>query len=330
MIGRRAFLKSVSVAAAAGAAATPGVALAKGAALTAVDVHPSDYPTVEAVRWMGSEIERETAGRLSVRIYASGQLGTETDTVTLTRMGVLDICRVTAAALNNAFPLTRALTLPFSYRDDAHMRSVVDGPIGAGIRESFSKRGLVALCFYDGGLRSIYNVRRPIHGPGDLRGLKIRAPRSDIFIEALNAMGANATPLPFGEVFTGLQTHLIDGAENNWSTFQSTRQYEAAPFWSDTEHAFSPDALLISKAVLDSMTPADRDLLREKALQSVPFMRGLWDAKQAAARETVLAAGVRRNSVERAAFQRAVEPLLRRHAAEAELGALMRRIHEHA
>ena len=331
MIERRALLKGACGAAAVGPAALSGSAASvEGNPLTAVDVHPTDYPTVEAVRWIGAELERETGGRIRLRIYASGQLGTETDTVTLTRMGVLDICRVTAAALNNAFPLTRALTLPFAYRGDAHMRSVVDGPVGAEIRESFSKRGLVALCFYDGGLRSIYNVRRPIREPADLRGMKIRVPRSDIFIEALSAMGANATPLPFGEVFTGLQTHLIDGAENNWATFQSTRQYETAPYWSDTEHALSPDALLISKAVLDAMPAGDRDLVRAKALQSVPFMRGLWDARQAAARDTVLAAGVRRNAVDRAAFQRATEAMTRRHAAEAELGKLMRRIHEHA
>jgi tripartite ATP-independent transporter DctP family solute receptor len=298
--------------------------------LTAVDVHPNDYPTVEAVRWIGEELSRETNGRLSIRLYPSGQLGSETDTVTLTRFGVLDMCRVTAAALNNAFPLTQALTLPFSYRDETHMRHVVDGPIGTEIRASFAHRGLVALCFYDGGARSLYNVRRAINTPEDMRGLKIRVPRSDIFIDTLNAMGANATPISFGEVFTGLQTHLIDGAENNWSTFQSTRQYEVAPYWSDTRHAYSPDALLLSKPRFDAMPARDRELVLAKALESVAVMRSLWDAKQASAQETVLAAGVQRNDADIAAFQRAVEPMKRRYTANPELLALMRRIHDHA
>ncbi|NWG53180.1 MAG: TRAP transporter substrate-binding protein [Hydrogenophilaceae bacterium] len=321
-IGRRSVLAGAVVAAGAGlASAKPG-----RAALTAVDVHPSDYPTVEAVRWLGRELERETQGRLSIRLYPGGQLGAETDTVALARYRVIDFCRVTAAALNNAFPMTQALTLPFTFEDEAHMRRVVDGEIGAAIRAGFERRGLIGLCFYDGGARSMYTARRAIHTPRDMHGLKVRVPRSDIFMEMIDAMGANATPIPFGEVFTGLQTHLIDAAENNWSTFESTRQYEVARFWSETEHCHSPDALLFSKARYDLMSRADQDLLRAKAAESVMIMRVLWDAKQAAARRAVLADGVAANAVDRALFIEAAAPMRRRHAQDESLGALMRRI----
>jgi TRAP-type C4-dicarboxylate transport system substrate-binding protein len=146
----------------------------------------------------------------------------------------------------------------------------------------------------------------------------------------LDAMGANATPIPFGEVFTGLQTHLIDAAENNWSTFQSTRQYEVARYWSQTEHCHSPDVLLFSKARYDTMSPGDRDLLRAKARESVTVMRGLWDAKQARARQIVLDAGVAANTVERAPFLAAVEPVRRRYASHPAIGDLMRRIENEA
>lgn len=327
MIGRR----TVLLAAAAATASAAAAARSPGAiSLTAVDVHPGDYPTVEAVRWIGGELARETDGRLSIRLYPGGQLGAETDTVALARFGVLDFCRVTAAALNNAFPLTQALTLPYAFRDEAHMRSVVDGPIGADIRASFLRRGLIALCFYDGGARSMYNVRHPIRTPRDMHGLKVRVPRSDMFMQALNAMGANATPIPFGEVFTGLQTHLIDGAENNWSTYQSTRQFEVARYWSETQHAYSPDALLFSKVRFDAMARGDQDLLIAKAQQSVAVMRALWDAKQASARQTALDAGVAANEVERSQFEAAVEPIKRRAADDEALGALLRRIQDHA
>jgi tripartite ATP-independent transporter DctP family solute receptor len=325
MIARRAFLAGA-------AAAVSGYGhadAAQGPVLTAVDVHPGDYPTVAAVRWIGEELARETEGRLSIRIYPGGQLGAETDTVALTRFGVLDMCRVTAAALNNTFPLTQALTVPYVYRDEGHMRRVVDGPVGAEIRASFEARGLIALCLYDGGTRSLYNARHPIHTPADLHGLKVRVPRSDLFIAALNAMGANATPIPLGEVFTGLQTHLIDAAENNWSTYQSTRQYEAARYWSETQHAYSPDALLLSKTRFDALSSGDRDLLLAKAEQSVPIMRELWDAKQASARETVLAAGVMANDVDRAPFAEAVAPVVRRAAEDEAVAALLRRIEAH-
>lgn len=325
-IGRRALLAGGA------AAACGGVALAAngGDVMTAVDVHPGDYPTVEAVRWIGEEISRETNGRLSIRLYPGGQLGAENDTITLARFDVLAMTRVTTAALNNTFPLTRALVLPYSFRDEAHQRNVVDGPVGREILDSFERRGLVGLCFYDGGARSMYNVRRPIRTPADMHGLKVRVPRSDIFIDMLNAMGANATPIPFGEVFTGLQTHLIDAAENNWATYQSTRQYEVARYWSETHHCFAPEALLFCKSRFDAMAASDRELLLVKARESVPVMRGLWDAKQADARELVLNAGIQANEVDRAAFERAVEPVRRRYGADPDLSRLIVRIRDHA
>jgi tripartite ATP-independent transporter DctP family solute receptor len=298
--------------------------------LTAVDVHPTDYPTVEAVRWIGAELERETGGRLSIRSYPGGQLGAENDTVALTHFNVLDLCRVTAAALNNAFPLTKALVVPYSFHDEAHMHRAVDGAAGRQILDGFAAGGLIGLAIYDGGARSMYCARRAVHTPEDMHGLKVRVPRSDIFLEMLHVMGANPTPIPFGEVFTGLQTHLIDAAENNWSTFQSTRQYEVARFWSETQHCHSPDILLFSKTRYDSMSRADQDLLRAKARESVGIMRGLWAEKQERARQIVLDAGVEANTVERTPFLAAVEPVRRRYASDPVIGDLLRRIENEA
>lgn len=298
--------------------------------LAAVDVHPTDYPTVEAVRWLGQELARETDGRISIRSYPGGQLGSENDTVALTSFEVLDFCRVTAAALNNAFPLTCGLVLPYVFNDEAHMRRVADGPVGQEILASFERRGLIGLAIYDGGARSMYTARKAIHTPADMHGLKVRVPRSDIFLDMLNAMGANATPIPFGEVFTGLQTHLIDAAENNWATFQSTRQYEVARYWSQTEHCHSPDILLFSKARYDSLSARDQELLREKARQSVQIMRALWDEKQANAHRIVLEAGIAANEVEKAPFRAAAAPVRARYAQDESIGALLRRIEAQA
>lgn len=323
MISRRTLLGSGAVLATAG-----GVALAQsgGATITAVDVHPTDYPTVEAVRWMGAEIERETQGRISFRLYPSGQLGSETDTVNLARFGVLDIARVYLGAVNNAFPATQPLALPYTFRDEAHLRRVIDGEIGRDILRTFEQRDLVGLAFYDSGMRSIYNARRPIHTPDDMRGLKVRVPRSDIFMAMLDAMGANATPIPFGEVFTGLQTHLIDAAENNWATYQSTRQYEVARYWSQTDHCCAPEALLMSKQRFDALSASDKELFIAKARESVPVMRALWDEKQASARQTVIDAGIHYNDADHDAFRRAVEPMRRRWLADESIAATVRRI----
>jgi tripartite ATP-independent transporter DctP family solute receptor len=327
MISRRLLLGAGAL-----SVAGAGVALAKSngvEVVTAVDVHPRDYPTVEAVRWMGEEIARETNGRIAFRQYPSGQLGTETDTVNLARFRVLDIARVYLGAVNNMFPATLPLALPYIFRDEGHMRRVCDGAIGQEILHAFERRGLIGLAFYDSGFRSMYNARHPIHTPRDMRDLKVRVPRADIFIQTLEAMGANPTPIPFGEVFTGLQTHLIDAAENNWATFQSTRQYEVARYWSQTDHCAAPEALLMSKARFDAFSRADQELIRAKARESVPVMRALWDTKQASARQTVLDAGVHYNQADVEAFRNAVEPMKRRYMADEAVAAAVRRIEAH-
>ena len=292
----------------------------------AVDVHPGDFPTVTAVRWMGEELGRLTDGRLGIRQYPSGQLGSEDDSIGLARHGAIDICRVAVAALNNAFPETQLLALPYVYRDVAHVRAVVDGEIGTELLNVFEGRGLVGLAYYDAAPRCFYNVNHPVTEPGQLHGLKMRAPQSDIFLDSIRAMGANPTPLSFGAIFSSLQTHLIDGAENNWPAYQSSRQFEVARFWSQTEHSFSPDALLISRASLERLGPADRDLVRDVARRSVQVMRTDWDRREAEARAAVIAAGVQVAAVDKAAFAATVRPVLDKYLSEPRLRALHERI----
>jgi tripartite ATP-independent transporter DctP family solute receptor len=293
---------------------------------SAVDVHPADYPTVSAVRWMGEELARLTDGRLGIQQFPAGQLGSEDDSIGLTRFEAVDICRVAVAALNNAFPETRLLALPYVFRDVGHVRAVVDGPIGTELLNVFEGRGLVGLAYYDAAPRSFYNVRHPVTEPGQLSGLKMRAPQSDIFLDAIRAMGANPTPLTFGAVFSSLQTHLIDGAENNWPSYQSSRQYEVARYWSDTQHSFSPDALLMSKASLDRLSAADRDLIRDVARRSVAVMRADWDRRESEARTAVIAAGVQVATVDREAFAATVRPVLDKYIQGPRLTGLFDRI----
>ena len=292
----------------------------------AVDVHPGDFPTVTAVKWMGEELGRLTDGRLGIRQFPSGQLGSEDDSIGLARHGAVDMCRVAVAALNNAFPETRLLALPYVYRDLAHVRAVVDGAIGTELLNVFEHRGLVGLAYYDAAPRCFYNVRHPVTEPGQLHGLKIRAPQSDIYLDSIRAMGANPTPLSFGAVFSSLQTHLIDGAENNWPAYQSSRQFEVARYWSQTEHSFSPDALLMSKASFDRLSPADRALVRDVARRSVQVMRADWDRREAEAKAAVIAAGVQVAEVDKAAFAATVRPVLDKYLSEPRLRALHERI----
>jgi tripartite ATP-independent transporter DctP family solute receptor len=307
MVTRRDVLLGIGASAVAGADAA---ATGQARTLTAADVHVSKYPTVEAVRWIGRQLAAATGDQLGIRVYHSGQLGREQDTVEMARFGAIDLTRVNFAALNNAFPLTGVPALPYVFDSVAHMRRAMDGDPGRRVLEGFRARDLVGLCIYDSGVRCVYNVRRPIHVPADLRGLKIRVPPSDIFIEIGLALGANPTPLSFGEVYSSLQTRLIDGAENNIHSFHSSRQFEVARHWSETNHSYSPEALLVSRTSLEQLGSTERDLLLRLATESVPVMRALWDAAEEESRAAVLKAGVAINAVDQAAFARATAPLL--------------------
>ena len=291
-------------------AATRSLPAASGRVLNAADVHVSGYPTVEAVRWIGERLAAATGGELGIRVYHSGQLGRERDTVEMARFGAVDLTRVNFAALNNAFPLTGVAALPYVFDSVEHMRRAMDGEPGRRILEEFAGRDLVGLAIYDSGVRCVYNVRRPIHRPADMVGLKIRVPPSDIFIDIGRALGANPTPLPFGEVYSSLQTHLIDGAENNIRSFHSSRQFEVARYWSETLHSYSPEALLLSRRTYDRLGTDERDLLLRLATESVPVMRALWDEAEAASRRFVTEAGVQVNDVELAAFRDATAPMV--------------------
>jgi tripartite ATP-independent transporter DctP family solute receptor len=317
----------------AGGAALLGAALlprafAQGGArvLTATDVHVKDYPTVAAVRWIGEQLEAATGGRIRMRQYHSGQLGRESEAIDMARFGAIDITRVYSGALNNAFPLTQALCLPYVFESTAHQRQALDGAVGARVLKGFEARGLVGLAIYDSGPRCFYNTRRPIVQPRDLHGMKIRVPVSDIFIRMLRLFGANPTPLSLGEVFSGMETHMIEGAENNIRSFQSSRHFEAARYWSNSEHAYAPDVLLMSRLSFDALAPRDRGLLLELARASVPVMRAKWDESEAVARRTVAASGVLANDCDIPAFRRAAQPLLDAYQRDPAIADLTRRI----
>jgi TRAP-type C4-dicarboxylate transport system substrate-binding protein len=177
----------------------------------------------------------------------------------------------------------------------------------------------VGLAIYDSGARCFYNHLRPVREPGDLKGLKIRVPPSDMFVRLVRALGANPTPLSYGEIFSALQTKLIDGAENNWTTFQTSRHFEVARFWSQSEHSYSPEAVLMSQRRYDRLSSRQQELIRTVAAQSVPYMRKLWDGSEATSRAAVEKAGVHAIQVDRAAFQKVAAPIVESYLKDPQL-----------
>lgn len=260
-------------------------------ALYSADSQPDGYPTVEAVRFMGDYLKEKTDGRLSVNIYPGGQLGSEGSTLEIAMFGGLDMTRTFSAALNNIAPLTKLFSLPFLFRSTAHQREVADGEVGEAILKSLEGFGLRGLAIYDTGGRGFYTTERPIPHPSALEGQKIRVPNSDIYLATVRALGANPTPMNFSEVYQGLVQNVIDGAENNWPSYISTRHYEVAPFYSETGHFRTPDMLIMSLRTWENFSPEDQALVKEAARQSVGVMRSLWDARVEDSKKTLLESG---------------------------------------
>lgn len=286
-----------------------GATGAQAQTLRSTDIHPDGYPTVEAVKHMGKLLEERSKGKIKINVFHSAQLGQEKDTIEQTRFGVIDMNRVNMAPFNNLIPATNIPSLPFIFRSVAHMRKVMDGPIGDSILAEFEKHGLVGLAFYDSGARSFYNSKRAINSPADMKGMKIRVQQSDMFISLVSALGANATPMAFGEVYSGLQTGVIDGAENNWPSYESTKHFEVAKFYSQTEHSLSPEVLVMSKKTFDKFSADEQKMIKAAAKESVAKMRELWDAREKASEAKVRAGGAQVNTVEKQPFIDAMKPV---------------------
>jgi tripartite ATP-independent transporter DctP family solute receptor len=293
------------------------------------DVHPNDYPTVMAVNHMGKLLKDQSGGKLGVRVFASGSLGTERDNIEQLRLGALDMMRINVGPLNSVVPETTVTVLPFVFRSTEHMRKVLDGPIGEEILASMASHGLVGLAFYDSGSRSFYTSKKPIRAVADLKGLKVRVQQSDLFVAMIEALGANPTPMPYGEVYTALKTGIVDAAENNWPSYESSRHFEAAKFYSQTEHSLAPEVLVFSKKVWDTLSPQDQAAIRKAAKESVPYMRKLWDEREVKSRKMVEAAGSQVVPVaNRQEFVDAMKPVYARFANTPKLKDLVRRIQE--
>jgi tripartite ATP-independent transporter DctP family solute receptor len=305
-----------------------GTALAQGLTLRAADIHPDGYPTIEGVKYMGKLIEERTGGRIRIQMFHSRQLGDEKDSLEQTRFGVIDITRVNTAPLNNMVPETMVAGLPFLFRDTAHMQKVMDGPIGEDIGRATLPHGLVTLCYYDAGARSFYTRSRPARTPEDLKGMKIRVQQSDMWVAMMRAFGANATPLPYGEVYSALQTGVVDGAENNYPSFLTARHFEVAKHYALTEHSLTPEIVAMSKRSFDRIAKPDQEIIRQAAKESVPHMRGLWVKMEEDARRQVEAGGALIVGADKAGFAKLVRPVYDQFVRDAKLKQLVERIRE--
>lgn len=308
----------------AAALAVPVAASAKE--FRSADVHPEDYPTVMAVKYMSDIISKKTGGKHTIKVYPGTALGGEKDTIEQTKIGALDLVRINVAPMNNICPETIVPTMPFLFTSKEQMRKVLDGPVGDEILKACEKQGFVGLAFYDSGSRSLYTVKKPVKSLADVKGMKIRVQQSDLWVSMLQAMGANPTPMPYGEVYTALKTGLVDGAENNWPSYDTAKHFEVAKYYAITEHSMAPEMLLMSKRIFDGLTPDEQKIFREAAKESVPYMRKLWDEKETKSRAVVEKGGAQVVEVDKKSFQDAMKPVYDKFIVDPKMKDMVKRV----
>lgn len=293
----------------------------------AADTQNEDYPTVQALNYMGRLIAENSGGRLQIRVFHSRQLGEEKETIEQTRVGAIDLNRTNVALIGTFVPATNVLAMPFLFRSIEHLQKVLDGPIGSEILDSFEPYGFVGLTFYDSGARSIYNSVRPVRSISDLKGLRLRVQQSELMSDMIKALGAEPVELPYGQVLTGLSTKLIDGAENNWPSFITTDHYKYAGYYTLTEHTMSPEVLVMSQKAWQSLSAEDRRIFRDAALKSSRFMREKWRDLEERSRQQAKAAGVTVvTDFDRKPFEAAMAGIYQKAQRDPAVAALIERI----
>ena len=293
----------------------------------AADTQNEDYPTVQALLYMGSMVAERSGGRHQIKVFHSRQLGEEKETLEQTRVGAIDLNRTNVALIGNMVPAMNVLAMPFLFRSIEHLQKVLDGPIGSEILDSFEPYGFVGLAFYDSGARSIYNSVRPIRSIADLKGLRIRVQQSEQMSDMIKSLGADPVELPYGQVLTGLATRLIDGAENNWPSFVTTDHYKYAGYYTLTEHTMSPEVLVMSKKAWASLSAEDQQIFRESALRSSRFMREKWRDLEERSRKQAEAAGVKIvTDIDRKPFEAAMAGLYAKAQRDPAIAQLIERI----
>lgn len=293
----------------------------------AADTQSEDYPTVQALHYMGSLVEQRSGGRLRIRVFHSRQLGEEKETIEQTRVGAIDLNRTNVALLGSFVPAMNVLAMPFLFRSTAHLRKVLDGPIGQEMLKSFEPYGFVGLAFYDSGARSLYSSIRPVHSLPDLKGLRIRVQQSELMSDMVRALGAEPVELPYGQVLTALATHLIDGAENNWPSYITAEHYKYAGYYTLTEHTMSPEVLLMSLKAWESLSSEDQQIFREAAAASSRFMHQKWRDLEQRSREQAPDVGVTViKDFDRRPFQAAMAPIYEKAKRDPATATLIDRI----
>ncbi len=308
MTQRNSFSRRSAMFAVVGALAFASVASSAQAEWRGWNIHIEGYPNTVAMDSMADMLAEKSGGSITLKMFHAGVLGSQPDAIEQVRLGALEIGNFNLGPMGQVVPETNVVSLPFVFKGMEHMYRVMDGEVGEEIGAAMAAKGLTPLAWYSSGARSFYNSKRPITQPADVEGMKVRVMNNDLFVGMIESLGGNATPMAFSEVFQSIKTGVVDGAENNWPSFESTSHFEVAGFYSLSQHLIIPECVCINTGVFEGLSAEDQKLVKDAARASAEEQRKLWDERAVASRDKVLAAGVKFNEIsDKAPFQAAMQ-----------------------
>lgn len=274
------------------------------------NIHVAGYPNTVALDKFVELLDQKSGGKMNLKMYHAGTLGSQPDAIEQVRMGGLEIANFSLGPMGPVVPEANVVSLPFIFKDPDHAFRVLEGKAGDMINAGMAKKGLISLAWYDGGARSFYNSKKPIKTPADVVGMKIRVMNNDLYSGMIKALGGNPSPMAFAEVYQSLKTGVVDGAENNWPSYESTGHYEVAKYYSISQHLIIPETLCINADVWNKLSADDQKILKEAAQESALLQRKLWKERSKASEAKVLAGGSIANAIpDKSAFQAAMKPV---------------------
>ena len=294
-----------------------GLVSADAKEIRAWNIHVEGYPNTIAMDKFAELVAEKTGGEITVKNFHGGVLGSQPDAIEQVRIGALEVGNFNLGPIGPIAPEANVVSLPFIFKDMGHMHRALDGEAGAQISAGMAKVGLIGLAWYDSGARSFYNSKKPITAPADVAGMKVRVMNNDLYSGMISALGGNPSPMAFSEVQQSLKTGVVDGAENNWPSYESTGHYEVAGFYSLSQHLIIPECVCVNADFYNGLSDAHKKALSDAARESAVLQRELWEKRAKASREKVLAAGVKFNEIaDKTPFQNAMKPVYDKYLAD--------------
>ena len=243
--------------------------------------HNAEHITSQACQMFADLVNEKTDGRITIECHFAGELGDERSTIEQCQFGGLDFTRVSSGASAEFAPLMNALQMPYEYTSVDHLFEVLDGEIGQEVFETFKDNNLVGITYLHPGSRNFFNSKKEIHTPADLAGMKIRVSESDLMLTLMDSLGAAGVGLPFNDTYSSIQTGVVDGAENNMTSYIEMSFWEVAPYWTYDGHSYMPDMILASKQTMDKLSAEDQQIIFDCAKEAEVWHRYAWEASEA-------------------------------------------------